>query len=153
MNGGGIRANIESGDFRLRDAILILPFSNKVGAFKYSGKTIVEALEHGVSSVDKKAGRILQVSGMEYSYNPKNEVGSRVSNVTIIGKPIELETIYTVALPLYIKNGGDGFQMLKNTMGVVEIDSEKNIDSDIFIDYVKKIKVLNPKLEGRIAVK
>lgn len=153
MNGGGIRANIESGDFRLRDAISILPFSNKVGAFKYSGKTIVEALEHGVSSVDKKAGRFLQVSGMKYSYNPKNEVGSRVSNVTINGKPIELETIYTVALPLYIKNGGDGFQMLKNTMGVVEIDSEKNIDSDIFIDYVKKIKVLNPKLEGRIVVK
>lgn len=153
MNGGGIRANIESGDFRLRDAISILPFSNKVGAFKYSGKTIVEALEHGVSSVDKKAGRFLQVSGMEYSYNPKNEVGSRVSNVTINGKPIQLETIYTVALPLYIKNGGDGFQMLKNTMGVVEIDSEKNIDSDIFIDYVKKIKVLNPKLEGRIVVK
>lgn len=153
MNGGGIRANIESGDFRLRDAISILPFSNKVGAFKYSGKTIVEALEHGVSSVDKKAGRFLQVSGMEYSYNPKNEVGSRVSNVTINGKPIELETIYTVALPLYIKNGGDGFQMLKNTMGVVKIDSEKNIDSDIFIDYVKKVKVLNPKLEGRIVVK
>ncbi|MCQ8212757.1 bifunctional metallophosphatase/5'-nucleotidase [Cetobacterium somerae] len=153
MNGGGIRANIESGDFRLRDAISILPFSNKVGAFKYSGKTIVEALEHGVSSVDKKAGRFLQVSGMEYSYNPKNEVGSRVSSVTINGKPIQLETIYTVALPLYIKNGGDGFQMLKNTVGVVEIDSEKNIDSDIFIDYVKKIKVLNPKLEGRIVVK
>ena len=153
MNGGGIRANIESGDFRLRDAISILPFSNKVGAFKYSGKTIVEALEHGVSSVDKKAGRFLQVSGMKYSYNPKNEVGSRVSNVTINGKPIQLETIYTVALPLYIKNGGDGFQMLKNTMGAVEIDSEKNIDSDIFIDYVKKVKVLNPKLEGRIVVK
>ena len=153
MNGGGIRANIESGDFRLRDAISILPFSNKVGAFKYSGKTIVEALEHGVSSVDKKAGRFLQVAGMEYSYNPKDEVGSRVSNVTVNNKPIELETIYTVALPLYIKNGGDGFQMLKNTMGVVEIDSEKNIDSDIFIDYVKKIKVLNPNLEGRIVVK
>ena len=153
MNGGGIRANIESGDFRLRDAISILPFSNKVGAFKYSGKTIVEALEHGVSSVDKKAGRFLQVAGMEYSYNPKNEVGSRVSNVTVNNKPIELETIYTVALPLYIKNGGDGFQMLKNTVGTVEIDSEKNIDSDIFIDYVKKIKVLNPELEGRIVVK
>ncbi|MCX3066768.1 bifunctional UDP-sugar hydrolase/5'-nucleotidase [Cetobacterium somerae] len=153
MNGGGIRANIESGDFRLRDAISILPFSNKVGAFKYSGKTIVEALEHGVSSVDKKAGRFLQVAGMEYSYNPKDEVGSRVSNVTVNNKPIELETIYTVALPLYIKNGGDGFQMLKNTVGTVEIDSEKNIDSDIFIDYVKKIKVLNPKLEGRIVVK
>ena len=153
MNGGGIRANIESGDFRLRDAISILPFSNKVGAFKYSGKTIVEALEHGVSSVDKKAGRFLQVAGMEYSYNPKDEVGSRVSNVTVNNKPIELETIYTVALPLYIKNGGYGFQMLKNTMGVVKIDSEKNIDSDIFIDYVKKIKVLNPKLEGRIVVK
>ena len=43
--------------------------------------------------------------------------------------------------------------MLKNTVGTVEIDSEKNIDSDIFIDYVKKIKVLNPKLEGRIVVK
>ncbi|WP_291941973.1 bifunctional UDP-sugar hydrolase/5'-nucleotidase [Cetobacterium sp.] len=153
MNGGGIRANIESGDFRLRDAISILPFSNKVGAFKYSGKTIVEALEHGVSSVDKKAGRFLQVAGMEYSYNPKDEVGSRVSNVTVNNKPIELETIYTVALPLYIKNGGDGFQMLKNIVGTVEIDSEKNIDSDIFIDYVKKIKVLNPKLEGRIVVK
>lgn len=153
MNGGGIRANIEAGDFRLRDAISILPFSNKIGAFKYSGKTIVEALEHGVSSVDKKAGRFLQVSGLKYSYNPKGDVGNRVENVTIDGKPIELEKIYTVALPLYIKNGGDGFQMLKDSLGTIEIDSEKNIDSDIFIDYVKKAKVLEPKLEGRVVLK
>lgn len=152
MNGGGVRANVEPGDFKLKDAISILPFSNKVGAFKYSGKTIVEALEHGVSGVDKKVGRFLQVSGLKYSYNPKNEVGSRTSNITVNGKPIELDTIYTVALPLYIKNGGDGFQMLKESLGTVDIDSEKNIDSDIFIDYVKKIKDLNPKLEGRIVI-
>ncbi|MGL5744989.1 MAG: 5'-nucleotidase C-terminal domain-containing protein, partial [Cetobacterium sp.] len=129
------------------------PFSNKVGAFEYTGKTIVEAIEHGVSSVEKKSGRFLQVSGLKYEYKPENKVGERVISVKIDGKPIILDKVYTVALPLYIKNGGDGFEMLKNPVGIVEIDSEKVIDSDIFIDYVKEKKELNPKLENRIIVK
>ena len=153
MNGGGLRANIDAGQFKLKDAISLLPFSNKVGAFEYTGKTIVEAIEHGVSSVEKKSGRFLQVSGLKYEYKPENKVGERVISVKIDGKPIILDKVYTVALPLYIKNGGDGFEMLKNPVGTVEIDSEKVIDSDIFIDYVKEKKELNPKLENRIIVK
>lgn len=152
MNGGGLRANIESGEFKLKDAISILPFSNKIGAFKYKGSTIVEALEHGVSSVETKAGRFLQVSGLTYKYNPKNKIGERITEVKVNGIAIDLEKIYTVALPLYIKNGGDGFEMLKNSVGNIKIDSEVDIDSEIFIDYVKREKVLNPKLEGRIII-
>ncbi|MGL5125135.1 MAG: bifunctional metallophosphatase/5'-nucleotidase, partial [Fusobacteriaceae bacterium] len=153
MNGGGLRANIEAGEFKLKDAISLLPFSNKVGAFEYTGKTIVEALEHGVSNVEKKSGRFLQVSGLNYVYSPKNPIGKRIISVTVGDKSIILDKVYTIALPLYIKNGGDGFEMLKNTVGIVESNSEKVIDSDIFIDYVKKIKTLNPSLEKRIILK
>ncbi|MGL6065053.1 MAG: bifunctional metallophosphatase/5'-nucleotidase [Fusobacteriaceae bacterium] len=152
MNGGGLRANIGAGEFKLKDAISLLPFSNKVGAFKYTGKTILEALEHGVSSVEKKSGRFLQVSGLNYVYRPENKIGERIISVSINNKAIVLDEIYTVALPLYIKNGGDGFEMLKTPVGIVKSNSEKIIDSDIFIDYVKKIKILNPSLEKRIIV-
>ncbi|WP_426709769.1 bifunctional metallophosphatase/5'-nucleotidase [Cetobacterium sp. SF1] len=125
MNGGGIRAS------------------------KYKGETLVEALEQGVSAVDKKSGRFLQVSGISYEYDGKLPVGSRVKNVRVNGKPIVLDQVYTVALPLYIKNGGDGFEMLKNDEGRVS-SKEETIDSDIFIEYIKTIKVINPQLEGRI---
>ncbi|MGL6113790.1 MAG: bifunctional metallophosphatase/5'-nucleotidase [Cetobacterium sp.] len=149
MNGGGIRASIEPGDFKLKDGISLLPFSNKIGAYKYKGETLVEALEQGVSAVDKKSGRFLQVSGISYEYDGKLPVGSRVKNVRVNGKPIVLDQVYTVALPLYIKNGGDGFEMLKNDEGRVS-SKEETIDSDIFIEYIKTIKVINPQLEGRI---
>ncbi|MGL4308695.1 MAG: bifunctional metallophosphatase/5'-nucleotidase [Cetobacterium sp.] len=149
MNGGGIRASIEPGDFKLKDGISLLPFSNKIGAYKYKGETLVEALEQGVSAVDKKSGRFLQVSGISYEYDGKLPVGSRVKNIRVNGKPIVLDQVYTVALPLYIKNGGDGFEMLKNDEGRVS-SKEETIDSDIFIEYIKTIKVINPQLEGRI---
>lgn len=149
MNGGGIRASIEPGNFKLKDGISLLPFSNKIGAYKYKGETLVEALEQGVSAVDKKSGRFLQVSGISYEYDGKLPVGSRVKNVRVNGKPIVLDQVYTVALPLYIKNGGDGFEMLKNDEGRVS-SKEETIDSDIFIEYIKTIKVINPQLEGRI---
>lgn len=149
MNGGGIRANIPKGDFKLKDGISLLPFSNKIGSFKYTGAIILQALEHGVSSIDTKAGRFLQVSGITYTYNPNKNIGSRVSNVKINNKPINLDKIYSVALPLYIKNGGDGFIMLKNNQVSIK---DKNIDSQIFIEYIKSIKILNPKLENRITV-
>lgn len=149
MNGGGIRASIEPGDFKLKDGISLLPFSNKIGAYKYKGETLVEALEQGVSAVDKKSGRFLQVSGISYEYDGKLPVGSRVKNVRVNGKPIVLDQVYTVALPLYIKNGGDGFEMLKNDEGRVS-SKEETIDSDIFLEYIKTIKVINPQLEGRI---
>ena len=152
INGGGIRANINAGDFKLKDAISLLPFSNKVSAYNYSGEIILQALEHGVSSVDKKAGRFLQVSGLTYEYNPNLEVGSRISNVKIDGKPLEKDTIYSVALPLYIKNGGDGFEMLKSISSEHNSKNEETIDSEILIEYIKNIKEINSKLEGRIKV-
>lgn len=152
MNGGGIRANIPKGNFKMKDGISLLPFSNKINVFKYKGETIVKALEHGVSSVDKKAGRFLQVSGLTYKYSPNKNIGSRVSEVSIDNKPINLDKIYTVALPMYIKNGGDGFLMLKDSKNQdISFENEK-IDSEIFIEYIKKIKTLNPQLEGRINV-
>ena len=73
MNGGGIRASIPAGDFTLRDAYTILPFRNKVVLANVTGETIRAALENGVSKTKALGGGFLQVSGMQYSYNPNTQ--------------------------------------------------------------------------------
>ena len=53
INGGGIRANINRGEIKKKDIYNVLPFDNYIVAVKLTGKQIREALEHGVSAVEK----------------------------------------------------------------------------------------------------
>ncbi len=150
MNGGGIRANIPKGNFTMKDALSLLPFSNSISIFSYDGKTILEALEHGVSSIETKAGRFLQVSGLTYTYSQNNPVGKRIKEVKINGKNIEPNKIYSVALPIYLQQGGDGFSMLKNSLNTANSFERKDIE--IFSEYIKKLKIISYSKENRIKI-
>jgi 2',3'-cyclic-nucleotide 2'-phosphodiesterase (5'-nucleotidase family) len=151
MNGGGIRANAPKGNFTLKQALAIIPFSNPVGLYVCSGKTILEALEYGVSKVDKKAGCFLQVSGISYTYNPEGKIGHRIKSILIDGKPIVMNKKYSIAMPIFIYKGGDGFTMFKNAKELIPEDSARK-DIEIFSDYCKKKGVISSKTEGRIKI-
>lgn len=151
MNGGGIRASVKAGEMTLKDAKSILPFGNRVVLAHVSGRDIVAALEHGVSRVDKLSGGFLQVSGLKYAYDAGKPVGSRVSAVMVSGKPILLDSSYSVAMPHFIFEGGDGYTMFKNSKALVKTQDAQT-DVEVFVEYLRTLGVAAPKLEGRIIV-
>ena len=46
INGGGIRANVDKGEFTLKDAYSLLPFGNKICLVKLSGKEIYDFIHN-----------------------------------------------------------------------------------------------------------
>lgn len=124
MNGGGIRANIEPGEITLGEVLTVHPFGNLVATFDLKGSDVRAALEHSVASIrlgddgkiqrDGGSGRFLQVSGLRFSYDPKQPAGSRLVSVEVEGEdgtfaPLDDEAIYSIATINFIRTGGDGY--------------------------------------------
>jgi len=86
LNGGGIRTSIKKGEIRVKDVYSVLPFDNYIVAIKLFGREIKEALEHGVSAIEKEEGRFPQVSGVVFTYSPSATIGSRLKEVIISGQ-------------------------------------------------------------------
>ena len=78
---------------------------------------MLKALENGVSQVEEGAGRFPQVAGLSYAFDPKNDVGKRVSDVLVLqggaAVPLDPTNMYSVEPNNYIRNGGDGCKMFK----------------------------------------
>ncbi len=72
MNSGTIRSNCltPKGAITIGDLKKILPSGNKMVLLKCSGKKLHQALENGVSQYPKYEGRFLQVSGLEFAFDP-----------------------------------------------------------------------------------
>jgi len=151
LNGGGIRADAAAGPFTVKNAQAIIPFGNQICLIEMSGKKILQILEHGSAAVEEKAGRFLQISGAKYRYDWIAEAGNRIVDVTIGNEKLDENKMYTVALPDYILEGGDGFDIQNNCTVLVTPDSAPK-DIEIFINYCRKMKEVDVKLEGRITV-
>ncbi len=55
--------DLYSGDISIGDVMALLPFSNTIEVLKATGRDIVQALEHGVTSSPQNSGRFPQVCG------------------------------------------------------------------------------------------
>jgi 2',3'-cyclic-nucleotide 2'-phosphodiesterase (5'-nucleotidase family) len=80
--------------------------------------------------------KLLQVSGIKYSFNLNNAVGSRITSLTLAdGTPIMADaTSYTVACNEFIATGGDGFSVFLGGTDVTRIGVS---DLDALIEYVQ----------------
>jgi 5'-nucleotidase/UDP-sugar diphosphatase len=165
INGGTIRTSINKGEIRVKDVYSVLPFDNYIVAIKLMGRQIREALEHGVSAVDRGEGRFPQVSGLTFSYVPTASEGSRVREILIGGKPLESDKEYSVATNDFLAAGGDGYKAFGDAVRSSEdfavvggmMRGEKLVYSDagewlrdVVIEYIKEHKVIAPVVEGRI---
>lgn len=150
QNGGGVRASINGGEITMEEIYAVLPFDNTVVMVEASGETIWKTLEHGVSSYPSAAGGFLQVSGLEYTFDASKEVGSRIVEVLVDGKPIDKQKTYKVVSNDFLTGGGDKFTMLKDE--TKEILKTKSYLRDAFVEYLQNHKTISPQLEGRIKI-
>ena len=144
INGGGIRANVHKGIFSLKDAHSLLPFGNKICVVKLTGEEIYNFIGSSLNDNERKRESFLQISGANYKY-----INNKLISIYIKGKPINFDKKYTVALSNYLIKGGEGFKTIpKNKILISQKDALKDVD--ILINYCKKLKTLNPKIESRI---
>ncbi|MFL6468054.1 MAG: bifunctional metallophosphatase/5'-nucleotidase [Pyrinomonadaceae bacterium] len=156
VNGGSIRADLtyNPGILTKRAVLSILPFNNPIVKIEISGKTLADALEHGVarSAEDAEPGRFPQISGMSFKFDARKLPGQRVSDIIVGGKPIDLNRTYTLATSNFlVENGGDGYTMFKNAKVLISAEQARK-DSEVFEEAIRNSpnSTISPRVEGRI---
>jgi 5'-nucleotidase len=163
MNPGGIRASLEFGvyphDITYGDFFLVQPFDNKLVTMTLTGSDLYALLEQQFPP-RQTSMKLLQVSGIIYSFNLSLSVGSRIVSLTLSdGTPILPDgTEYTVTCNEYLATGGDSFSVFLNGTNAIRIGIS---DLDALIEYVQNRygvppghtpinPSVYPRVEGRI---
>lgn len=125
LGGGAMYGPFPKGVITLGEEVTNLPYvgQNQVWTFSLSGKYMLQALEQSVSLADQTwlpisagTGRFLQVSGVRFTWNPREAVGTRVVDVWIEVAPgawrlLDAGAMYNVTTVDYNAKGGDGYTM------------------------------------------
>ena len=160
-NGGGIRAGIDAGDITLGEVMTVMPFGNSLAIMELKGSEIKAALEHSVSAdlLDSKKGLkenggFLHVAGLKFEYDSSKPAGQRVTKVEVKEGDnfvaLDDAKTYTVASNTFTAAGGDGFDMFAKAYADGRVSEPGNVDYQMFMDYLKTLDKVAPKVEGRI---
>jgi 5'-nucleotidase / UDP-sugar diphosphatase len=152
-NAGGVRGDrvYPAGPLTRRTLLTIHPYGNIVCKVAVSGRLLLEALNSGVSMLPLAAGRFPQVSGLTMTVDPRGPPDNRVSDVRVGGQPLDLNTTYTVAMPDYVMNGGDGYTMFAGARVLVDPQSGDLVVSALE-KYIAARHEVAPAIEGRVRI-
>lgn len=143
-NSGGIRKNLRAGPVTVRDVWEIAPFSDRLVLIELTGEELLNVLEKNC----RKDIDLLQVSGVKYTFAPERLYGERVIDVRVNNEKIIPYKKYKAVINDYI------LAQSKDFLGIPQQSLKSrllpDLDRDVFIQQVKKIKVINSRVEGRI---
>nr|KAF6506922.1 5'-nucleotidase ecto [Rousettus aegyptiacus] len=158
LNGGGIRSPIDernNGTITWENLAAVLPFGGTFDLVQLKGSTLKKAFEHSVRRYGQSTGEFLQVGGIHVVYDLSRKPGDRVVTLDVLCtqcrvpsyEPLKMDEVYKVILSNFLANGGDGYQMIKDEM--LQYDSGDQ-DINVVSQYISKMKVVYPAVEGRI---
>lgn len=154
QNGGGIRASIDAGDITVGEVLTVMPFGNALAIMEITGTELKAALEHSVKDYPNEFGGFLHVAGMKFSFDPSAPAGSRVKEIQVEKngkyKKFKEKDTYKVATNTFTAKGGDGYAPFAAAYTDGRVSEPGNVDYEMFIDYIKSLKEVNPKMENRI---
>ncbi len=152
MNPGGIRDDILAGEVIWRELFTVQPFGNDMTTMDLTGAQIYTLLNQQWQG-DRT--RFLQISGLEYDYDPTLPDGARIVEIRQVlpdGATQALpndETAYSVAVNSFLAGGGDNFTVL--TEGTNRAVGP--VDLDALVEYVEQLpQPFDADIEGRIAI-
>jgi 2',3'-cyclic-nucleotide 2'-phosphodiesterase (5'-nucleotidase family) len=151
-NGGSLRGNrtYPAGyAFTRRDVLSELPFGNRTVLVEITGRDVKAALENGVSDIDNRSGRFPQVSGVRMTVDRRVPAGGRITRLEHNGKPVEPDARYKVASNDFLLSGGDGYTTLAHGRTLIG-KTDGRLLADIVMSYVRSLKTVDAKVEGRI---
>jgi 2',3'-cyclic-nucleotide 2'-phosphodiesterase (5'-nucleotidase family) len=152
-NGGGIRTNalFPAGEVKRRDVLAWLPFGNIIVKLRMSGAAIQAALENGVSQVEGLNGRFPQVSGLAYTFSRGRPAGSRITSVTVGGRPLDPSALYTVATNDFMRAGGDGYATMRSAEVLIN-EAGGPVMATAVVNAIQQAGTIAPRVEGRITI-
>lgn len=153
-NSGGLRSSIDAGEVTMGEVLTVLPFQNTLSTFEVSGATLVAALENGVSQVADVAGRFPQVAGLKFTFDPAEEVGSRISDVMVdmdgTWMAVDAEATYGLVSNNYVRGGGDGYRMFRDAANAYDFGPDL---ADVLAEYLAENNDYTAYTDGRITQK
>ncbi|MDQ0378351.1 bifunctional metallophosphatase/5'-nucleotidase [Amycolatopsis thermophila] len=154
-NPGGIRADLNyasspagegDGVVTYGEAFAVQPFGNIMQTITLTGANLKNVLEQQWSA---SGTRILQISSsLHYTYSASAAIGSKVSNITVNGTPVDPAATYRVSVNNFLAGGGDGFTEF--TKGTDLVGGP--VDLDALIAYLGAHPRVAPPAADRIAV-
>lgn len=157
MNSGGIRSNLRAGDLIYADIFEVSPFDNYPAIVQLTGQQVIDALR-ATSGGDRG---LMQVSGIRYTLDDSRDrdkpSGPRdrfVSATLENGQPLQLDRLYSVVMPDFLVQGGDGFGGVMKTVPPdrITIDQDQPIRDVVIEALQKRGAPIVPKIEGRITI-
>uniref|UniRef100_UPI003567D14D 5'-nucleotidase C-terminal domain-containing protein n=1 Tax=Ilyobacter sp. TaxID=3100343 RepID=UPI003567D14D len=146
-NGGGIRASIQKGTITKGNIISVLPFGNYVVVKEISGQDLKDAIENGVQSYPETRGAFPHVAGFTFKFDPMNEVGNKVYDITFNnGEKLDLTRTYNIATNDFMAVGGDMYTSLKGKRTVNEYEGLE----EILGEYIKTSGITHTTVDGRV---
>ena len=156
---GGLQADLKKGEITVGDIYKILPIIHKlevlgfnVAVVELTGEEIKDTVEHSVGWVlDNSQGgtrHILQVSGLNFAYDPKAPIYQRIKEVSVNGEDLKPDRVYRVAVNGYLAAGGNRYYNIQ----FAENRWETGLMAfDVLVEYVKiHSSITAPPLAGRI---
>ncbi len=135
MNPGGIRADIAAGEVTWGELYTVQPFNNYLVTMKLTGAQIYTLLNQQFPS-NQSSTKLLQISGLTYTYDGSRAEGDKIVQVRKEGSEIGQDTLYTVTVNSFLAGGGDNFSVL--TEGTDQVVGP--IDLDALIQYIKGLE-------------
>jgi 5'-nucleotidase len=154
MNPGGIRADLAGEDpgnaVTYGTAFTVQPFNNYVVSMDMTGDQILALLEQQWSGANAGSPKVLQVSGIAYTYRQDARAGSKVdpASVRIGGEPLDPSATYRVAANSFLADGGDGFSVF----GEATDKHFGGLDIDALARYLAENDPYSPVPTDRIDV-
>ncbi|MGH7769877.1 MAG: bifunctional metallophosphatase/5'-nucleotidase [Candidatus Binatia bacterium] len=146
LNSGLIRNTIPAGPVTLKQIMQALPYEEPLISFRLTGAELREALENSVAMLPATSGRFLQVSGLNYAFDPAAPPGARVKEVRVQNILLARDRDYSVAVNRFLAEGGDGYAVFLKARDKVEHQSPLR---DLFSAALKSAPVTASE-EGRI---
>ncbi|MDC4233650.1 bifunctional metallophosphatase/5'-nucleotidase [Actinomyces sp. B33] len=150
INAGGIRADLtpgEDGKITYKMSYDTMPFSNEVGYVTLTGADFKQALEEqwktNLSSQNSRPLLKLGISdNVRYTYDATKPAGSRITSVTVDGKPLDPAASYTVGSVTFLLDGGDSFESLTKGGKPVTLG---RLDREMFNEYLAEHPGVAPR--------
>jgi 5'-nucleotidase len=147
MNPGGIRDDIHAGDVTWGQLYTIQPFNNYLVKINMTGQQIYDVLEQQFAGPNQPYTKMLQISGLTYTWDNSKDLGGKIVEVRKNGTPIEKTATYSVTVNNFLQGGGDNFTVFQSGTNPLV----GPVDLDALVTYIKSLtQPFNAVIEGRI---